>query len=229
MLGLWQKPLGAWGEEGDKKGHDFLLEALAKSRPDDAVLSEEDSHFLPSQRLSSRRTWIIDPLDGSHNFSANSPEWAVHVGLVTDNQPVAGAVALPALGQTYSTCPEKIGQLAETENTSPTIASPRSHSAALGAYHLAQELNGEMLICGSAGLKAMLVAEAKAEAYIHTARIYEWDACAPAAVAQAKGLFVSDAYGQPLQFNQEQPVLNGLLICRPELKELAVNTLKRIL
>ncbi|MCB0944222.1 MAG: 3'(2'),5'-bisphosphate nucleotidase CysQ, partial [Mycobacterium sp.] len=93
---------------GDQRSHDFLMAALAAERPDDAVLSEEGAD--DPVRLSSRRVWIVDPLDGTREFSEpGRDDWAVHVALWQDGELVAGAVALPAQGVTLAT---------------PTVATP---------------------------------------------------------------------------------------------------------
>ena len=87
---------------GDKRSHDFLMEALASERPRDAVLSEEgiDNPI----RLTAERVWIVDPLDGTREFSElGRDDWAVHVALWQAGELVAGAVALPAQGVTLAT------------------------------------------------------------------------------------------------------------------------------
>ncbi len=88
--------------EGDKRSHDFLMEALAAERPADAVLSEEGADN--PVRLSAERVWIVDPLDGTREFSElGRDDWAVHVALWQSGELVAGAVALPAQGITLAT------------------------------------------------------------------------------------------------------------------------------
>ena len=87
---------------GDKRSHDYLMEALARERPDDAVLSEEG--IDNPVRLSAQRVWIVDPLDGTREFSELGREdWAVHVALWQSGSLVARAVALPAQGVTLAT------------------------------------------------------------------------------------------------------------------------------
>ena len=87
---------------GDKRSHDFLMAALTAERPDDAVLSEEGAD--DPIRLRSRRVWIVDPLDGTREFSElDREDWAVHVALWQDGELIAGAVALPAQGVTLAT------------------------------------------------------------------------------------------------------------------------------
>ncbi|MGB3483270.1 MAG: inositol monophosphatase family protein, partial [Mycobacterium sp.] len=89
-------------DAGDKRSHDFLMEALAAERPGDAVLSEEGAD--DPIRLTSDRVWIVDPLDGTREFSElGRTDWAVHVALWERGELVAGAVALPAQGVTLAT------------------------------------------------------------------------------------------------------------------------------
>src|SRR6201997_4991711 len=87
---------------GDKRSHDYLMQQLADERPDDAVLSEEGADN--PVRLRSQRVWIVDPLDGTREFSElGRDDWAVHVALWQAGELIAGAVALPALGITLAT------------------------------------------------------------------------------------------------------------------------------
>ena len=203
--------------EGDQRAHLHLLTRLQEARPDDAVLSEEGAD--DAQRLDSSRLWVIDPLDGSRDYGFGNDEWAVHVGLVEDGKIVAGAVALSALDLLFHTGEGEGPACAVDENNPnrrPVIVTARSRVNAEGML-LAHELGADVFACGSAGVKAMLVVNGTADAYVHASPLYEWDVCAPAAVAQSAGLHVSDAAGDPLVFNQARPVVNSFLVCRPEL------------
>ena len=97
-----EAPAGVLKFEGDRRAHDLILDELRRVRRDDIVLSEEGPD--DQGRLGASRVWIVDPLDGTREFS-ESPrtDWAVHVALVVGGVPVAGAVALPGLGVTLST------------------------------------------------------------------------------------------------------------------------------
>ncbi|MQA36358.1 inositol monophosphatase family protein, partial [Modestobacter roseus] len=87
---------------GDAESHTFLMAQLAELCPGDAVLSEEGAD--DAARLSADRVWIVDPLDGTREFSEpDRADWAVHVALWTLGELVAGAVALPAEGTTIDT------------------------------------------------------------------------------------------------------------------------------
>src|SRR5690606_6572172 len=89
-------------DAGDRASHELLMSLLAEHRPDDAVLSEEGAD--DAARLSAERVWIVDPLDGTREFSEPPrDDWAVHVALWEHGDLVAGAVAQPALGETFNT------------------------------------------------------------------------------------------------------------------------------
>ncbi len=91
---------------GDRSAQDFLAAGLAEARPDDKVLSEEASD--DRRRLTADRVWIIDPLDGTREFSEGRHDWAVHVALWQRGTLVAGAVALPGLSTVLATDPAPV-------------------------------------------------------------------------------------------------------------------------
>lgn len=202
-------------DEGDRRAHDLLVAELARCRPDDIVLSEEAVD--DRRRLDAGRTWIIDPLDGTQDYPyGDSIEWAVHVALVEDQQPTAAAVAVPGLdlvaGTDNTTAPEA------GSRTRPIVISGRSN-----AYHaaaVADALDARLTACGSAGVKAMLVVTGEVDVYVHASGLYEWDVCAPAAVAAAAGLVVTDLAGLPILYNKPQPIVRGLVISRPEFADI---------
>ena len=84
---------------------------------------------------------------------------------------------------------------------------------------VARELGGELVPMGSAGAKAMAVVRGEADIYLHTGGQYQWDNCAPVAVAKAHGLHCSRVDGSPLVYNRPDTSLPDLLICRPEWAE----------
>lgn len=210
---------GDIGAYADHAANQFLLDALASERPDDPVLSEEEYEDPRSvaRRLSSHRAWIVDPLDGTREYSDPSrPDWAVHVALALDGLPVVGAVALPALGVTYSTAdpppptPPHDGPMRIVVSRTR----PPAH-----ARLLAERLGAQLLPLGSAGAKAMAVVRGEADAYLHAGGQHEWDSCAPVAVALSAGLWCSRADGSPLRYNRPDTWLPDLVIARPELVE----------
>ncbi len=206
-------PTLALRAEGDRRSHRFLADRLAAARPCDAVLSEEA--YDDGTRLGADRVWIIDPLDGTREFSEPPrPDWAVHVALVASERPVAGAVALPAAGLTLSTLepPEPL----PVSGGRPRLVMSRAR-APVPALLVAQALGADLLLMGSAGAKAMAVVRGRADIYLHSGGQKEWDSCAPVAVAEAAGCFTSRLDGSELRYNQPDVYLPDLLICRPEL------------
>ena len=204
-------------DEGDRLAHELLMKRLAAERPDDAVLSEEGSGVTgryDTSRVGAARVWIVDPLDGTREFGEpGRSDWAVHVALVEGGQPTAGAVALPAQGRTLSTAapeptPRPPGR--------PRIVVSRSRPPAV-ALHLAQALDGDLVPMGSAGAKVSAVVYGEADIYPHAGGQFEWDSCAPVAVANAAGLWTSRIDISPLTYNNVDPYLPDLLVCHPAL------------
>ncbi|MFM7270796.1 MAG: 3'(2'),5'-bisphosphate nucleotidase CysQ [Actinomycetes bacterium] len=202
----------ALGDLGDRAANDLLLAGLAEARPDDAVLSEESAD--DPARLTAARVWIIDPLDGTREFREGRDDWAVHVALCVDGRPVAGAVALPALGEVHGTQPAST--LAPPSGRAPRLTVSRTRDVPITAP-LCEALGADLVPMGSAGAKAMAVLRGEADVYAHEGGQYQWDNCAPVAVAQAAGLHTSRLDGGPLVYNGAERSLPDLLICRPEL------------
>jgi 3'(2'), 5'-bisphosphate nucleotidase len=199
--------------EGDRVSHELLMERLAdRIAEGDAVLSEEGRD--DPVRLSTKRVWIVDPLDGTREFGEPPrTDWAVHVALTIDGVPAAGAVALPALDLVLS-----------TEQPPPPVIVSRTRPPAVATY-LAEQLNGELVEMGSAGAKAMAVVRGEADVYVHAGGQYEWDSCAPVAVALSAGAHCSRLDGSPLRYNQVDSYLPDLLLCRSELANRALSVL----
>ncbi len=204
-----------WGGleyEGDRAAHDFIVAALGRYRPDDSVLSEEGSD--DRGRLSADRVWIVDPLDGSSDFGY-SPHWSVHVALVEHGAPVAGAVAVPGWETTWATEPRPEPIMSRV-GSAPKIVVSRSRSHYDGRA-LQAALGADVYAVGSAGVKAMAVVRGEFDAYVHSGGLYEWDSCAPVAVARAAGLHCCRLDGSELEFNKPDPWSPGLIISRPHL------------
>ncbi|WP_053207318.1 3'(2'),5'-bisphosphate nucleotidase CysQ [Jiangella muralis] len=203
-------------DAGDRSAHRFLAAALADQRPGDAVLSEEAPDTV--ERLTARRVWIIDPLDGTREFGDGRDDWAVHVALWQDGELAAGAVALPGLGATLTSDPAAVVPPGPAEGAPPRIAVSRSRPP-VAAQRAAAALGAELAPMGSAGFKVAAVVRGEADAYVHAGGQYEWDSAAPVAVARAAGLFTSRVDGSPLRYNEADPYLPDLLVARPELAD----------
>lgn len=200
----------ALGDAGDKTANQFLCHALREQRPDDGLLSEEEKDS--AERLSKSRVWIVDPVDGTREYGEARTDWAVHVALAIDGKPEIGAVGLPGLGIVLrSDQPSAL----PAATAKPRMVVSRTRPAK-EAVAVAEQIGAELVPMGSAGAKAMAVVRGEAEIYLHTGGQYEWDSCAPAAVAAAHGLHVSRIDGSPLLYNQSDVYMPDLLICRPQ-------------
>lgn len=202
----------ALGDLGDRTANEYLCAALQELRPDDGLLSEESKDTR--ERLNKPRVWIIDPVDGTREYGEARSDWAVHVGMAVDGTARIGAVALPGLEGGLvlrSDQPAPLPPMAETPRMLVSRTRPAPEAVAV-----AKKLGADLVPMGSAGAKAMAVVRGEAEIYLHSGGQFEWDNCAPVAVAQAHGLHCSRMDGSALLYNQEDTYLPDLLICRKE-------------
>ena len=248
-------------DAGDKAAHELLRAELARWRPADAVLSEEDDQArlawrddAPSapenrwqpgnvrgpvrpDRLGASRVWIVDPLDGTREFAEEGrTDWAVHVALWTADcsSPAclaAGAVAMPAQHRTIATdqppAYPPLPLAASHDSRGPIrIAASRTRPPAF-VTALAAEIGAELVPMGSAGVKIAAVISGEADAYVHAGGQYEWDSAAPVAVALATGLHASRIDGSALKYNQADPKLPDLVVCRKDLAPRLLAALQR--
>jgi 3'(2'), 5'-bisphosphate nucleotidase len=214
---LWSDGAHYWEvmDEGDAVSHRFIAEELLRHRPDDAVLDEEG--LEDPRRFVSDRVWIIDPLDGTREFGEpGRHDWAVHIALWDRDHFEAGAVSLPAVDLVLATDPPP--SLPRPHRPRPRIITSRSRTP-YAAVLVANALGCDAVRLGSAGAKAMAVVLGEADVYVHDGGMYQWDSAAPAAVALAAGLHVSRIDGSPIVYNQRDPWLPDVLICRQELAD----------
>jgi 3'(2'), 5'-bisphosphate nucleotidase len=198
------------GAAGDHMAHHLLVKELNRLYPDDDVRSEEGLEHVSSEG----RLWIVDPLDGTREFREQGrSDWAVHVALSVRGAPAVGAVALPALDITLSTGEPPV--LKPPTGEPPRLVVSRSRPPEV-AYDVAEKLGAVMVPLGSAGAKIAAVILGDAEIYVHAGGQYEWDSCAPAAVALASGLHASRLNGDPLRYGDPDAWLPDLVVCRPE-------------
>ncbi len=138
-------------------------------------------------------------------------------------KPVVGAVALPGLGEVMLSEPQALPELAQKLRVLVSRTRPAKEALAV-----AEALGAELVPMGSAGAKAMAVLRGEADIYLHTGGQYEWDNCAPAAVALAAGLHATRADGAPLVYNNADPYLPDLLICQKELAPKVLAALSKV-
>ncbi|OYV38685.1 MAG: 3'(2'),5'-bisphosphate nucleotidase CysQ, partial [Rhodospirillales bacterium 20-64-7] len=152
----------ALGQAGDRVANAFIIEALAAQRSGDAILSEEEKDN--PARLAAERVWVVDPLDGTREYSEARADWAVHVALSIAGAPVLGAVALPGLDLVLSSAP---GFALPPAAARPRMLVSRTRPAA-EALRVAEALGAELVPMGSAGAKAGAVLRGEAEIYLHS-------------------------------------------------------------
>jgi 3'(2'), 5'-bisphosphate nucleotidase len=216
---------------GDRSSHQFLMAELAKARPADTVLSEEG--IDNKDRLTADRVWIVDPLDGTREFGEPPrTDWAVHVALWerggkgdagAAGELTAGAVALPAQGITLSTL--NAAERPDGAQRPLRMVVSRTRASQL-VKDVAAVLTADLVPCGSAGAKAATVITGENDVYLHSGGFYEWDTAAPVAVARAAGLHVSRIDGSDLAYNQDNPYLPDILVCRPAIAGLLLNAIR---
>jgi 3'(2'), 5'-bisphosphate nucleotidase len=198
------------GRAGDAEANAVLVAALRELRPGDGLLSEEERDN--AERLDKRRVWIVDPVDGTREYGEGRTDWAVHVALAVDGAARVGAVALPGLGLVLrSDAPAPVPPPPATLRMVVSRTRPAKEALAV-----ADAFGAELIAMGSAGAKAMAVVRGEADIYLHSGGQYEWDSCAPVAVALAHGLHCSRIDGSALRYNQPDTYMPDLLICRRE-------------
>ncbi len=204
----------ALGKAGDETANQFLVHALRQQRPDDGLLSEESKDT--AERLSKSRVWIVDPVDGTREYGEERTDWAVHVGLAIDGTASVGAVALPGMDLVlHGGSPVPVPAPPERLRMVVSRTRPAAEATAVAA-----RIGAELIPMGSAGAKAMAVVRGEADIYLHSGGQYEWDNCAPVAVAQAHGLHCSRIDGSPLVYNRADTYVPDLLICHPQHAEM---------
>lgn len=216
---LYRDGASSWfaKDVGDAAGQRFIEETLAEHRPDDAMLSEEA--LDDPRRLHADRVWIIDPLDGTQEYSEfERVDWAVHVALwertASGGSLTAAAVCLPALDLTLTTDPPPTPPA--RQDGRPRLVVSRSR-ATREVVMVAERLGCDIIPMGSAGAKAMAVVLGEADIYVHAGGQHQWDSAAPVGVARAAGLHTSRINGAELTYNERDSWLPDLVICQQHL------------
>jgi len=232
--GKWEDPK-ILGNVGDQAADGYLQGAIFGRYPDDAILSEETKDDL--ERTKNRIAWIVDPLDGTKEYSTGRHDWAVHVGLAVDEQPVLGAVALPSVGRVMTAINVEAQREAavlgdDGDWPSAFVADPgaagsdklrlvasRSHTPEWMQQFAAGMGDAELVPCGSVGFKVSMLLFGKADIYVHKVGLKEWDTCAPEALARAAGYEVCRFDGAAHRYNQPNARNDELVVCRPWIEE----------
>ena len=205
--------------EADHAAEILILKGLRAAVPHIPVIAEEETE-AGHVHEPGREYWLVDPLDGTREFTALRDEFTVNIGLVRDGRPVLGVVGVPAYGEMFGGIvgpsprawkrtpagehpirtrpapPEGVHVLASRAFTPPSLASdPR----------LDQFLHGRaiasVVYIGSA-LKIVRVAEGAADLYPRFGPTMEWDTAAPQAILEAAGGRLRDIEGATLAYGK---------------------------
>ncbi len=225
---------------GDQACDGYLQGMIQGRYPDDGILSEETKDS--PERLEQQRCWIVDPLDGTKEYSQLRKDWAVHVALTFDGVCGIGAVDLPAQGRMLwgvatpghvrggmIGADGKPGDAVRGDSEPPAklrIGCSRSHTPPW-VENFAKEMDAELVPAGSVGNKVCMLFQGQADLYVHKVGLKEWDTCAPEVVARALGWHVSKLNGDEHAYNQADPYNNELLVCRPGSAERVLAALGR--
>ncbi|MBK9739642.1 MAG: 3'(2'),5'-bisphosphate nucleotidase CysQ [Actinobacteria bacterium] len=215
-------------KQADRASHLFIMGRLGRARPDDAILSEEGKDN--DERLSARRVWIVDPLDGTFEYGQGRADFAVHIALWEPEGSILSAttVDLPAQELTRSVL-DVVGAPAPLPTDRPVrIVASRSRPPAtlprtveILSRRLAEagitDQGVEIIDVGSVGAKVNEIIAGRAEAYVHDTGFYEWDVAAPYGVAAHYGLVPSHVDGSPIMFNVMPPYVTDLVVSHPAL------------
>lgn len=208
---------------GDQAADGLLQGFLRGRNPADGILSEETVDS--AERLTKARAWIVDPLDGTQEYSEGRADWGVHVALTLGGKCALAAVALPADDDVlWGVCvpgKERAGSSKGStlvrgdspQRARPRIVVSRSHTPPW-VEKFARALDAELMPCGSAGYKVARLLMGEADIYAHTVGLKEWDTCAPETIARALGWWVGRLRGDEHRYNQPDPKNHELVVCR---------------
>jgi 3'(2'), 5'-bisphosphate nucleotidase len=216
--------------QADHAANHVIVERLRADFPEDAILSEESRDS--AERLSAARVWIVDPLDGTKEFLACNGEFSIMIGLVENGEPVLGVVYL-ADGDVLFGAIRGEGAWVEQGGTRTPLSredldgaplrlvGSRSHSDPLLSAMQEQLGITDVAPCGSVGVKCSRIATGQRDLYVHPVPyLKEWDTCAPEIILREAGGWVSDCYGNPLEYNKPDPRQpHGIVAAAPGCRE----------
>ncbi len=217
---IWEKAPGNPVCAADLAVDRFLKRELTALLPSAGWLSEETVD--DAERLSKGLVWLVDPIDGTRDFIRGRAGWAVSVALVSERRPLLGYLMAPARGEVWWA---EAGKGAWrngaklTASTATELAGARIPSDNLPkADSILQPVDKP----NSIALRVAMVAADEADIVPTLRWGFEWDVAAATLIAREAGAAVSDAFGQPLSYNQRDPRAFGLLVSAPGIHAAAV-------
>ena len=201
----------------DIASHNVIVEGLSNLSQDIPVLSEEGAEIPWSERKHWQRFWLIDPIDGTKDFTQRTDEFTVNIALIENGEPILGVVTAPALKEAYwGLRGEGAYKRDNTGHVQRISVAPPGEAKRVVASknHLNEDtkafidkLGAHELVQAGSSLKFCKIAEGHADIYPRLAPTCEWDTGAAHAVLSAAGGKVETLEGKPLQYGKED-VLN---------------------
>jgi 3'(2'), 5'-bisphosphate nucleotidase len=211
--------------EADTKANAYIVSELKRVFPGDGIVAEETADMRDA--LKGGRCWYVDPLDGTKEFIAQNGEFSVMLGLAIDGVARAGVVYRPDGDKLYCGIVGGDAYLDERGERSPLrvseVADPSQLKLVVSRSHRNEAVEAvirrlgiaEEQTSGSVGLKVGLIAERKADLYVHvTDRSSAWDTCGPEALIKAAGGRFTDLAGNPYRYGgTDMRNRSGILAC----------------
>lgn len=225
-LKVWSKSGGSPVTSADMAVDRLLKGTLLSARPDHGWLSEETADN--ADRLSNRRIFVVDPIDGTVAYMKGKPWWCIPIAIVEDGRPVAAVIHAPALGETFTAT---LGGGASLQDR-PITASDTTDLDDASVLADARLIEGPHWIepwpamrfekRNAIAYRMALVAAGAFDAAIALTPKWDWDVCAGALIVEEAGGRVSDHHGHAWRFNQADPRQNSLVCSAPALHPLIV-------
>jgi 3'(2'), 5'-bisphosphate nucleotidase len=211
--------------EADQRANAYIVAELQRRFPEDGIIAEESVER--GDALTKSRCWFVDPLDGTKEFIAKNGEFSVMIGLALDGQSKLGVVYQPSLDKLYRGVVGEGAALDERGRTSALRVSEEADPARLklvvsrshrpsSIEQIMRRLGAtEEMPSGSVGVKVGLIAERRADLYVHVSdRSSLWDACGPEAVLHAAGGRFVHVDGSPIRYaTDDMQNRRGILAC----------------
>lgn len=213
----------------DLAAHRILQAGLGAIDAQVPVLSEEDADIAQAERACWQRWWLVDPLDGTKEFIADSEEFTVNVALIERGEVVFGVVGVPARGVCYyggrglgawrlENGESQAISVRDKQATPLVVVASRRHSSPAQErllQGLASELGELQLQNAGSSLKFCLLAEGVADCYPRLAPTSQWDTAAAQGVLEGAGGEVLDLAGEALRYEARATYLNPSFLALP--------------
>lgn len=205
----------------DFAANDVVIQALKELTPDIPIMSEESEGLRLSDREAWPEYWLVDPLDGTQEFVAGRPDFAVNIALIQNNKPVLGVIHAPVTEEFYWAAKGegaykiKKGKQTKLEGNhiDPSkphlvVAISRVQTLETITKYIKPGISLQFISLGSCALKSCLVAEGKADVYIRVGPTGEWDTGAPQIIVEEAGGLIIDSEFEALSYNQRESFMN---------------------